>query len=65
MQFSLLINSFVPAHLKNPDIFTPLLTWRSWSENNLNIDVFQMYRDITTVLLVFQVKFVCSFRYVL
>ena len=26
-------NSFASAHLKNPDIFTPTLTWEIGSEN--------------------------------
>ena len=31
-------NSFASAHLKNPDIFTPILTWEIGSEN---IDFFR------------------------
>ena len=40
------IISFVPAHLGNPDIFTPFLAWDNGSEN---IDVFRVYRDIIIV----------------
>ena len=34
------------VHLKKPDIFTHFLTWEIGSEN---IDIFQVYRDITIV----------------
>ena len=40
------INSFVPAHLTNPDIFIPFLIWDYGRDN---VDVFQLYRDITIV----------------
>ena len=33
------INIFVPAHLINPDFFTPFLTWDNRSEN-INVFVF-------------------------
>ena len=39
-------NSFVTAHLNFFDNFIPLLTWDNRREN---IDIFQVYRDITIV----------------